>query len=111
MKYVFTILLLSCNTKPVDTAELGYEFADQWLQLDNFYQDTCFYLNSLEKNIILYDKDEEEVESKDWYWEFYPPDLFIIDDRELIAIKDNDCWYLEAYGITSTACDCNLDIP
>jgi len=105
------LLLLSCSTPPIDTAERSFEFADKWLQLDNFYQDTCFYLSTIEKNVIIYDRGNDEVEEKDWLWEFYPPDLFVIDEHDLLVIKSEQCYYLEAYNITSTACECNMEIP
>lgn len=104
-------LLTACNEAPTDTSNNGFEFSDQWLQLSNFYTDTCFYLDSEERNVVIYDKDAAASEVKDWAWEFYPPELFVIDERDLIVIKDDECWYLEAYGITSEACDCTLRIP
>jgi hypothetical protein len=105
------LIILSCEKIELDTSQPSYDFTDTWLQLDNFYQDTCFYLNSEEYNTIIYDKGEAATEYKDWHWEFFEPDLFVIDEHELTVIKSGDCWFLEAYNITSSACECNLELP
>lgn len=109
---VIAILLFSCTSIEHDTGS-AVAFADKWLVMDNFFSDTCFYLNNETHLTFIYEKDEEDVEEKDWEWEYIEPNLFIIDERELFVWPSlqKNCWDLEAYGLTATACNCHLDLP
>ena len=104
------LLLLSCTSGTHDTGD-AYAFSDQWLQLDKYFQDTCFYLDSDIHNVLIYDEGEKEIEEKDWEWEYFPPNLFVIDDRDLAVYRNDPCWDLEAYGLTAQVCKCVIPIP
>lgn len=106
------ILFFSCNSIEHDSGD-SIEFANRWLVMDNFFSDTCFYLDGDTHLASIYEKGAESIEEKDWEWEYIEPDLFIIDEKELMvwpSLQEN-CWDLQAYGLTATACCCKLEIP
>ena len=104
------LLLLSCFSGAHDTGE-SYEFSDKWLQFDKYFEDTCFYLDSDTHKVIIYDEGENDTEEKDWHWEFFPPNLFVVDERDIMIYRDNACWDLEAYGLSAQACKCEITLP
>ena len=104
------LLLLSCAPADYDTGDT-FTLFDKWLQLDKYFQDMCFYLDSDMHNVLIFEEGEKEIEEKDWEWEYYPPELFVIDDRDLTVYSGFPCWELEAYGLTSQICKCEISIP
>ena len=117
MKTCFNLLVLcslvSCADRPViDTPEVAY--SDQWLQLDEYFADSCFVLDSQTHTVWVFDDGEEEQTHKDdWAWEFQEPDLYVFNDAiNLYSVPANDdCWEMNIWEVDVRACPCRLDIP
>lgn len=104
------LLFLSCSPVAHDAGDT-FTLFDKWVQLDKYFQDMCFYLDSETHNVSIYEEGEKEIEVKDWDWQYYPPELLVVDDRDLTVYNKYPCWELEAYGQKSQICKCVITIP
>jgi len=117
MKNTFRCLLcltlISCAPRPViETPEVSY--SDQWLQLDDYFADSCFILETPSHTVWVFDEGEEEQTHKDdWEWEFREPDLYLFNGSiNLYSVpSEDDCWWMNIWEVDVRACPCRLPIP
>jgi hypothetical protein len=117
MKNTFRCLLcltlISCAPRPViETPEVSY--SDQWLQLDDYFADSCFILETPSHTVWVFDEGEEEQTHKDdWEWEFREPDLYLFNGSiNLYSVPtEDDCWWMNIWEVDVRACPCRLPIP
>ena len=118
MKNTLSLLLclafISCTPRLIiDTPETPY--SDQWLQLDDYFADSCFILETTTHTVWVFDEGEEEQTHKDdWEWEFKDPDLYLFNsDINLYSIpaEEEGCWWMNIWEVDVRACPCRIPIP
>ena len=116
MRTIMTSLLLimiSCGTPP-STHSPTQSYSGQWLQLDQYFPESCFILDEDTKTVWVFDAGDEEQEHKDdWMWVFNQPDLYTFDDSIdlYVAEAENGCWRMSIWGVDVNACPCSYAIP
>ena len=112
-RFLLCVAVISCTPRPIiDTPPTPY--SDQWLQLDDFFADSCFILETTTHTVWVFDEGEEEQTHKDdWEWEFKDPDLYLFNGSiNLYSVPaEDDCWWMNIWEVDVRACPCRLDIP
>ena len=118
MRQFSTLILIlglaSCNSRPViDTPDVAY--SGQWLQLEQYFPDSCFILESETHTVWVFDEGDEEQDHKDdWEWEFREPDLYLFNESINLysqPAEEEGCWWMNIWEVDVRACPCRLDIP
>jgi len=115
MKQLISLALLLCAC-PEEVAHVtpDQSYSGQWLQLDQYFPESCFILDEDTKTVWVFDDGDEEQEHKDdWLWEFNQQDRYTFDDSIdlYVAETENDCWRMSIWGVDVNACPCSYAIP
>ena len=111
---ILCLALSSCTPRPsIETPEVPY--SDQWLQLDDYFADSCFILETDTHTVWVFDEGDEEQDHKDdWEWEFKPPDLYLFNGSINLysqPAEEEGCWWMNIWEVDVRACPCRMDIP
>ena len=89
-------------------------YSGQWLQLDQYFEDSCFVLDEETKTVWVFDDGEEVQTHKDeWPWVYDGYDKYVFDGAVDLYVEPivNQCWKMSIWGIAVNACPCALAIP
>ena len=105
------LILTSCVEEYRDTGAY-VPMSDQWIQLNEYFTNSCFYLSSELGTVIEYKAGNKNVEYTGWEWGYAPPDSYKIERYKFSSTSlGKGCWEVNAYGLTDIACPCYLRIP
>lgn len=105
--------LVACESSE-RVAPVERSYSAQWLQLDQYFPDSCFILDEETKTVWVFDANEEEQTHKDeWTWVYDELDKYVFDDRIDLYVEpiENSCWLMSIWGIEVMACPCILEVP
>ena len=105
--------MCACGKDSAHIPPIG-SYSGQWLQLDQYFSESCFILDESTKTVWVFDDGEEEQTHKDdWLWEYNDLDLYVFNDNISLYVveTENDCWRMSIWGVDVNACPCSFAIP